>query len=68
MSNIARSIACDQQWGQILRTDGLQLTIPEKSITRAQVSTITGQGITKIKQRGILDYNFRCTFQKMMLY
>ena len=40
MSNIARSIACDQRWGQILRTDGLQLTIPEKSITQDQVSTI----------------------------
>ena len=49
-------------------TDCLQLTFPENSVTQAQVSTIPAQGITKMKQRGILDYNFRCTFQKMMLY
>ena len=44
------------------------LQFRKKSITQAQVSTIPAQGITKMKQRGILDYNFRCTFQKMMLY
>ena len=37
-------------------TDCLQLTFQEKSVTQVKISTIPDQGVTKMKQRRILDY------------